>query len=93
MSGVINPLLWALRAFTGYHITLLAGRIEGGQVDVISLHAGTTKKDGEDGGKDFVQWDPEAFEKNVLKHFVRYLAAASESYIEFEAELVTDQIN
>ncbi|KAJ7040208.1 hypothetical protein C8F04DRAFT_1253967 [Mycena alexandri] len=67
-SGVVMPLLQALRAHTGFHITLLAGRIEGSSVDLVSVHAGSTKPDGVDGGADFTEWDPSAYkEKRTRK--------------------------
>ncbi|KAJ7858431.1 hypothetical protein B0H13DRAFT_1901814 [Mycena leptocephala] len=73
-SAVVSPLLKALRAYTGYHITLIGGRLVGNKVDLVSVHAGTTKtKDGVDNGKDFTEWNQEGYSSQVLAQFVRYL--------------------
>ncbi|KAJ7027745.1 hypothetical protein C8F04DRAFT_1266695 [Mycena alexandri] len=81
-SQVVAPLLHGLRAYTGYHITLIAGRlIEGDgdvKVDLVSVHAGKSKsKDGPDGGKDWTQFDEVAYKDVVLDQFVRFIIAAN----------------
>ncbi|KAJ7915946.1 hypothetical protein B0H13DRAFT_2323814 [Mycena leptocephala] len=76
-TGVVAPLLQALRAYTGYHVTLIAGRVVDGKFDLKSAHAGKTKsKEGEDGGKDFTEWDTQAYKNRVLDQFMRFLVAA-----------------
>jgi hypothetical protein len=87
-------LLKALRAYTGYHITLIGGRLLGDKVDLVSVHAGTTKtKDGTDNGKDFTEWNQEGYLSQVLAQFVRYLAAASKYFrtsFSFDEELTSN---
>ncbi|KAJ7725578.1 hypothetical protein B0H16DRAFT_1736105 [Mycena metata] len=77
-AQVVAPLLNGLRLYTGYHITLIAGRITTeNSVDVVSLHAGKTKtKAGPDTGLDFPQWAEDAYKDKLLDHFVRYLIDA-----------------
>lgn len=73
-------MLLALRAYTGYHITLVAGRKVDDQFDLVSVHAGTTKtKQGTDVGKDFTQWNETGYADHVLNQFVRFLVAAGET--------------
>lgn len=66
----------ALREYTGYHVSLLAGRIDSKKVDAVSMHAGKTKSKEEGGGKDFTQWDEPGYRTHVLNQFMRYLVAA-----------------
>ncbi|KAJ6504285.1 hypothetical protein C8R47DRAFT_1248391 [Mycena vitilis] len=78
-ASVVAPLLKALRAYTGYHITLVAGRMVEDKFDLVSVHAGTTKsKEGEDKGKDITQWNEQGYSSTMLAQFVRYLIAAIE---------------
>ncbi|KAJ7015761.1 hypothetical protein C8F04DRAFT_1284859 [Mycena alexandri] len=64
---------------TGYYVTLVAGGIVNGQVTVRSAHAGTVdgKNEGGQGGVDFTRWDPAGYKNNVMKQFMRYIAAAN----------------
>jgi hypothetical protein len=53
----VSPLLKALQAYTGYHISLIGGRLVGDKVDLVSVHVGTTKtKDGMENRKDFTRF-------------------------------------
>ncbi|KAJ7601428.1 hypothetical protein DFH06DRAFT_1154134 [Mycena polygramma] len=82
-ASVVSPLLKALRAYTGYHITLVAGRMVEDKFDLVSVHAGTTKsKEGEDKGKDITQWNEQGYSSTVLAQFVRYLIAANAEPVE-----------
>jgi hypothetical protein len=73
---VVAPLLQALSAYTGYHITLIAGRVVDGKFDLKSLHAGKTKSKEGDGGKDFTEWDTKGYKDHVLDQYMRFLVAA-----------------
>ncbi|KAJ7920097.1 hypothetical protein B0H13DRAFT_2319734 [Mycena leptocephala] len=56
-SAVVSPLLKALQAYTGYHISLIGGRLVGDKVDLVSVHVGMTKtKDGMENRKDFTHF-------------------------------------
>lgn len=74
--GVVQPLIEGLRAYTGFHITLLAGRLVDGQFDIRSMHVGTTKSKPGEEGLDFTDWDKEGYKQHVLDQFMRYLTAA-----------------
>ncbi|KAJ7726345.1 hypothetical protein B0H16DRAFT_1735660 [Mycena metata] len=77
-SAVVAPLLHSLREFTGYHITLVAGRVtDDGKVDVISVHAGKTKAKTPDKALNLTQWDKEGYKNIFLNQFVRFLAVAN----------------
>ncbi|KAJ7823357.1 hypothetical protein B0H13DRAFT_1919662 [Mycena leptocephala] len=66
-TSVVSPLLQALRAYTGYHITLIAGRITDNSFDLRSLHVGKTQhNEGEDHGHDFTQWDQKGYKAHIL---------------------------
>ncbi|KAJ7758851.1 hypothetical protein DFH07DRAFT_958252 [Mycena maculata] len=75
-AAVVSPLLQALRAYTGYHVTLVAGRKVEDKFDLVSVHAGKTKSKDVDGGQDFTQWNEAVYTENVLNSFVRFLVAA-----------------
>jgi hypothetical protein len=48
-----------------------------GKVELKSAHAGKTKsKTGDDGGKDFTDWDMQGYKDHVLDQFMRFLIAA-----------------
>jgi hypothetical protein len=84
-------LLQALRAYTGYHITLIAGRVVDKSFDLRSLHAGKTKHhNGEDGGRDFTDWDQKAYKAHVLDQFMRYLVAAGKFCQKKDVDLFED---
>lgn len=77
-SAVASPLINTLSAYTGYSITLIAGRLaEEGKVDLKSIHTGKTKAASPEMEKDFTQWDQAGF-KLVLDQFVRFLVNASQ---------------
>jgi hypothetical protein len=79
-------LLQALRAYTGYHITLIAGRITDNSFDLRSLHAGKTQhNEGEDRGQDFTEWDQKGYKAHVLDQFMRYLVAAGKFWLKTKA--------
>ncbi|KAF8137967.1 hypothetical protein K438DRAFT_1786184 [Mycena galopus ATCC 62051] len=70
-TSVVLPLLQALRSYTGFHITLIAGRVDEGKFDLRSLHAGKTKfGDDKDGGQDFTEWDGAGYKNHVLNQFM-----------------------
>ncbi|KAJ7155743.1 hypothetical protein C8R46DRAFT_1041099 [Mycena filopes] len=76
-SAVVTPLLNALRAYTSYHITLIAGRlVDDGKVALVSVHSGKTKAKSVDLEKDFTEWDEGGY-KVVLDQFVRFLVDAN----------------
>ncbi|KAJ7094433.1 hypothetical protein B0H15DRAFT_946850 [Mycena belliarum] len=76
-SAVVTPLLQALRAYTGYHVTLLAGRlVPGDDPDLVSVHAGKTGREGDPEAVDLTEWDVVGYKERVLEHFVRFLVAA-----------------
>jgi hypothetical protein len=72
---VVSPLLQALRAYTGYYITLLAGRAVDGEFDMLSVNAGTTQSLEPEGGLDFADWDPAGYSA-VLDRLIRFIVAA-----------------
>ncbi|KAJ6451872.1 hypothetical protein C8R47DRAFT_1229656 [Mycena vitilis] len=59
---VVTPLLQALRAYTGYYVTLVGGRQVEGKFDVVGVHAGTTNAQNPEDGQDFTEWSPHASE-------------------------------
>lgn len=77
LAQVVTPLLLALRAHTGYHLTLIGGRVDGPAFELVSVHAGKTKTalNGIDGALDFTEWDKRGYER-VLGQFMRFLVAA-----------------
>ncbi|KAJ7174316.1 hypothetical protein C8R46DRAFT_1214526 [Mycena filopes] len=76
-SAVVTPLLNALRAYTSYHITLIAGRlVDDSKVALVSVHSGKTKAKSVDLEKDFTEWDEGGY-KVVLDQFVRFLVDAN----------------
>ncbi|KAJ6480747.1 hypothetical protein C8R47DRAFT_1218593 [Mycena vitilis] len=75
-TGVVTPLLQALRAYTGYHVTIIAGRVVDGQFDMRSVHAGKTNAATGDEGVDWTDWDKKGYKDHVLDQFMRYLVAA-----------------
>ncbi|KAJ7755133.1 hypothetical protein B0H16DRAFT_1722345 [Mycena metata] len=86
-SAVVSPLLVALKVYTGYDMTLIAGRIvdDGGgagneKYDILNIHVGRMKsKDGQEGA-DIMQWDPEGYKGSFLRQFALFLRAkANES--------------
>ncbi|KAJ7436472.1 hypothetical protein B0H11DRAFT_2256177 [Mycena galericulata] len=76
LAVVVSPLLDAVREHTGYHVTLLAGRIHETKFDLVSVHAGKTKSKKEGGGLDFTQWDESGYKTHILDQFMRFLVAA-----------------
>ncbi|KAJ7612425.1 hypothetical protein DFH06DRAFT_1344957 [Mycena polygramma] len=80
LGTTVQPLLDALCAHTGYHLTLLAGTVEGGRFDIRSVHSGKTKAlTSEKEGKDFTRWDPAGYKERVMTQFMCYLAVAEEA--------------
>ncbi|KAJ7431401.1 hypothetical protein B0H11DRAFT_1941805 [Mycena galericulata] len=69
-SSVVAPLLQALRAYTGYQITLVAGRQVDNQFDLVSVHAGTTRSLEPNGGLDLTQWNPDGYKEHMLNQFL-----------------------
>lgn len=70
-----------LGAYTGYHVSIIAGRrvggrTEGGEYDLVGVHHGKTKSKELDGGLDWTDWDREGFTNRVMDQFVRFLCAA-----------------
>ncbi|KAJ7642655.1 hypothetical protein DFH06DRAFT_1334041 [Mycena polygramma] len=76
LGTTVQPLLDALRAYTGYHLTLLAGTVEDGRFDIRSVHSGKTRAGKDEEGKDFTRWDPAGYKDRVMTQFMRYLAVA-----------------
>ncbi|KAJ6450444.1 hypothetical protein C8R47DRAFT_1230259 [Mycena vitilis] len=76
LATTVQPLLDSLRAYTGYHLTLLAGTVEEGRFDIRSVHAGKTKAEKGEEGKDFTRWDPVGYKDRIMTQFMRYLAVA-----------------
>ncbi|KAJ7444963.1 hypothetical protein B0H11DRAFT_1930748 [Mycena galericulata] len=72
-SAVVTPLLEALRAHTGYYITVIAACRDGDDIDVITLNEGKTQ-----GGKDLTMWDEDGYKTKMLDQFVRFVFAAGE---------------
>ncbi|KAJ6469552.1 hypothetical protein C8R47DRAFT_1222890 [Mycena vitilis] len=58
---VVTPLLQALRAYTGYYVTLVGGRQVEGKFDVVGVHAGTTNAQNPEDGQDFTEWSPQGY--------------------------------
>ncbi|KAF8164050.1 hypothetical protein K438DRAFT_1775748 [Mycena galopus ATCC 62051] len=86
-TSVVSPLLQALQSYTGFHITLIAGRIDGGKFELCSLHAGKTKSgNDEDGGLDFTEWDGAGYKDHVLNQFMCYLIAADQEASEKDTD-------
>ncbi|KAJ7642310.1 hypothetical protein DFH06DRAFT_1137331 [Mycena polygramma] len=75
-TGVVTPLLQALRAYTGYHVSMIAGRVVDGQFELKSVHAGTTKAATGEEGVDWTDWDKKGYKDHVLDQWMRYLVAA-----------------
>ncbi|KAJ7071709.1 hypothetical protein B0H15DRAFT_957613 [Mycena belliarum] len=66
-SPIVQPLLAALRAYTGYHVTLMCGRGDDGK---------TRGDDGsEDGGVDWTAWDKAGYTAS-MDQFMRFLMHA-----------------
>ncbi|KAJ7810808.1 hypothetical protein B0H14DRAFT_3756640 [Mycena olivaceomarginata] len=77
-SAIVTLLLLALSEYTGYKLTLLAGRVVTEpeiDVQVVGLNAGTLK--GEN-GKMFPAWDASVY-KSTLQGFSRFIWAAHQS--------------
>ncbi|KAJ7120486.1 hypothetical protein C8R43DRAFT_1136871 [Mycena crocata] len=71
----IQPLLDAIRAHTGCHVTLIAGTVVAGSFDIRSVHSGSAKNaNGED--VHFTKWDMQGYKDKVMAQFMRYLVAA-----------------
>ncbi|KAJ7076777.1 hypothetical protein C8R43DRAFT_1143615 [Mycena crocata] len=73
LSRTFQPLLRGLNEFTGYHVTMIMGRIDGCKFDIKSLHEGTTKGDNP---KDWLDWARPAYREHVMQQFSRFLLAA-----------------
>ncbi|KAJ7789798.1 hypothetical protein B0H14DRAFT_3502526 [Mycena olivaceomarginata] len=67
---IVAPLLMGLRAYTGYTINIVAGRVNRGLFDVVSANAGTVD------GKDWAKWDPVGYGE-MLPRFLKFVHAAS----------------
>ncbi|KAJ7889379.1 hypothetical protein B0H14DRAFT_2561878 [Mycena olivaceomarginata] len=76
MSSVVGPLLSTLSEYTGYNLTLLAGRVETDpkvDVKVVAINSGKTRE-----GKTFSNWDVKTY-STTLQGFSHFVWAAYES--------------
>ncbi|KAJ7880239.1 hypothetical protein B0H14DRAFT_3434497 [Mycena olivaceomarginata] len=64
LAQVVQPFLDGINKLTGLHVTL--------------LHSGRTLDIGGSPGYKFHEWDPEGFKKNVMVHWMKFLAETAE---------------
>ncbi|KAJ7101170.1 hypothetical protein C8R44DRAFT_888138 [Mycena epipterygia] len=75
-SSLLSSLLVSFVEYTGYHLTLLAGRVDPGTgVEVLGVHTGKTKGPK---GEGFATHDPEGY-KVAIGQFTRFIWAARKS--------------
>ncbi|KAJ6630398.1 hypothetical protein B0H10DRAFT_1939157 [Mycena sp. CBHHK59/15] len=67
-TATVAPLLNGLRAYTGYTINIVAAWIDGANVDVVTVNAGTVD------GKDWARWDAEGY-RQMLPRFLKFVHA------------------
>ncbi|KAJ7797380.1 hypothetical protein B0H14DRAFT_2618994 [Mycena olivaceomarginata] len=81
LAQVVQPFLDGINKLTGLHVTLLAGFAPPSGSDrftMTSLHSGRTLDIGGSPGYKFHEWDPEGFKKNVMVHWMKFLAETAE---------------
>ncbi|KAJ7231230.1 hypothetical protein C8J57DRAFT_1533846 [Mycena rebaudengoi] len=77
LMPTVAPLLEMLAVQTGYHFTLLAGRIDRPNFDLKTINVGKTKEGKGQKALDFTSWDPKGYAANVAPQFMRFLLATA----------------
>ncbi|KAJ7871242.1 hypothetical protein B0H14DRAFT_3439694 [Mycena olivaceomarginata] len=83
LAQVVQPFLDSIAKLTGLHVSLLAGCVPPPGSDrftITLLHSGRTLDIGDSPGYKFHEWDLEGYKKNVMVHWMRFLAETAEHW-------------